>query len=92
MSLTGAKTLNYLSAHPFFFLFDTLALFLSFLSRIFGLRPHIRGPSINDVTTLGGRAYEGLCDNSTEALVIKRVTMGVSEIIKNFKSSFMDDP
>jgi hypothetical protein len=32
--------------------------------------------SINDVTSLGGRGYQGFCDNSTKALVIKSVAMG----------------
>jgi hypothetical protein len=34
------------------------------------------GSSINDVTVLGGRGYQGFCDNSTKASVIKSVTMG----------------
>ncbi len=35
----------------------------------------IQGPSINDVTALGGRGYRGFCDNSSKALLIKSVTM-----------------
>ncbi len=35
-----------------------------------------QGSSINDVTALGGRGYQGFCDNSAKALVIKSVTMG----------------
>ncbi len=34
------------------------------------------GPSINDVKTLWRRGYEGFCDNSANALLLKRVTMG----------------
>ena len=36
----------------------------------------IWGSSTNDVTVLGGRGYQGFCDNSTKAIVLKRVTMG----------------
>ncbi len=36
----------------------------------------LKGPSINDVTALGGRGYQGFCDNSTYAFVLKSVTMG----------------
>ncbi len=35
-----------------------------------------KGLSINDVTALGGRGYQGFCDNSTKVLLIKSVTMG----------------
>jgi hypothetical protein len=54
----------------------------------------ILGPSINDVTALGGSGYQGFRNNSTEVLVPKRVTMGegVSEIIKDCMTAFMDDP
>ncbi len=34
------------------------------------------GPSINDVTALGGRGYQGFCDNSNKALLLNSVTMG----------------
>ena len=34
------------------------------------------GPSINDVTALGGRGYQRSCDNSTKALVVKSVMIG----------------
>ena len=53
-----------------------------------------KGSSINDVTVLGGRGYQGFRDDSTIALVIKSVTMGdgVSKIIENCVTSFMDDP
>ncbi len=43
---------------------------------------------------LRGRGYQGLCDNSTIALVIKSVTMG-GEGVKNYHycvTSFMGDP
>jgi hypothetical protein len=30
------------------------------------------GPSINNVTALGGRGYQGFCDYSTKALLIKK--------------------
>ena len=39
-----------------------------------------KGSSINDVTALGGRSYQGFCDDSTKALVIKYVTMGLGQI------------
>jgi hypothetical protein len=55
-----------------------------------------KGPSINNVTTLGVgvKGYQGFCDNSTIALLLKTVTMegGVSKIIKNCVKSFIDDP
>ncbi len=35
-----------------------------------------KGSSINDVTVVGWRGYQGFCDNSTTASVIKSVTMG----------------
>ena len=35
-----------------------------------------KGSSINDVTVLGGRGYQGFCDNSIKALFQKRLTMG----------------
>jgi hypothetical protein len=43
-----------------------------------------KGLFIDEVTALGGRGYQGFCDDSTKALVIKSVTMGegVSKIIK----------
>ncbi len=49
---------------------------------------------MNDVTALGGRGYQRFCDNSTKALLIKSVTMGegLSRIIKNCVTSFIDDP
>jgi hypothetical protein len=31
---------------------------------------------MNDVTASGGRGYQRFCDDSTEALVLKRVTIG----------------
>ncbi len=34
------------------------------------------GPSITDVAALGGRGYQGFCDNSIKALLLKSVTMG----------------
>jgi hypothetical protein len=34
------------------------------------------GLSINDVTALEERGYQGFCDDGTKALVIKSVTMG----------------
>jgi hypothetical protein len=40
------------------------------------LLSHSLGSSINDVTALGGRGYQGFCDDSTKALVMKSVTMG----------------
>jgi hypothetical protein len=54
----------------------------------------IKASSINDVTAIGGRGYQGFCDNSIKALVLKSVTMGggVSKIIKYYVTSFMDDP
>ncbi len=42
------------------------------------------GPSINDVTALGGRGYQEFCDNSTKALLIKSVTMGEGGV-KNYE-------
>ena len=48
-------------------------MFATFLQSV----PKILGSSINDVTVLGGGGGGyGICDNSTMALVIKRVTMG----------------
>ncbi len=43
---------------------------------------------------LGGKEYQGIWDNSTYSLVLKRLTMveGVSKIIKNCMTPFMDDP
>jgi hypothetical protein len=48
----------------------------------------------NDVTALGGRGYQEFCDKSTKVLLLKGVTMGVgvSKIIENCVTSFMDDP
>jgi hypothetical protein len=53
-----------------------------------------KGPPTNDVTAVGRRGYQGLCDNITKALLLKSVTMGegVSKIIQNCVTSFMDDP
>jgi hypothetical protein len=48
--------------------------------------------SINDVTALGG-GVSSICDNSTKALLLKRMSIGGgSKIIKNCVTSFMDDP
>ncbi len=62
-----------------------LSMFLFFSLRQFSLcylfsRSSV-GPSINDVTALGGRGYKGFCDNSTKALVLKSVTMGGASVI-----------
>ena len=35
-----------------------------------------KGSSINDVTAYGGRGYQGFCDGSTRALLVKCVTIG----------------
>ena len=53
-----------------------------------------KGSSINDAIALWGRRYQGFCDNSTKALALKSVKNGggVSKIIKNCVTSFMDDP
>ncbi len=53
-----------------------------------------KGSSINDVTVSGEGEGLGFFDNSTRAKVIKSVTtgVGVSRIIKNYVTSFMDDP
>ena len=58
-------------------------------------RKNIKGTSINDVTVLVGGGGQGFCDDSTQALVIKRVTiggMGVSKIVQKCVTSFIDDP
>jgi hypothetical protein len=41
---------------------------------------------------LRGRVYHGFCDNSTKALVLKRVTRGVSKIVNNCVTSYTNDP
>jgi hypothetical protein len=41
----------------------------------------LKGSSINDVTVVGGRGYQGFCDNSTKASVIKSVTIGEAGVI-----------
>ena len=46
---------------------------------------------MNDVMALEGRGYQGFCDDSTRALVIKSVTVGKGGV-KNCVTSFMDDP
>jgi hypothetical protein len=55
------------------------------------------GPSINDVLALGGswRGYQGFCDSSTLALLLKNRNNGETECkktVKNCATSFMDDP
>jgi hypothetical protein len=42
------------------------------------------GSSINDVTALWGRGYQGFCDDNIKALIIKRVTM-VGGCVKNYQ-------
>ncbi len=37
---------------------------------------HVKGTSLNDVTALEGRGYQGFCDYSNEALILKGVTIG----------------
>ena len=51
-----------------------------------------KGSSTNNVTVIGGGGGQGFCDGSTKALVIQSVTMGVSKIVENCVTSFMDDP
>ncbi len=54
-----------------------------------------KGPSINDVMAIGGRGYQGFCDNSIKALLLKSVTTGgrgVKKLSKNCVTLFMDDP
>ncbi len=43
-----------------------------------------KGPTINDVTAIGGRGYQGFWDNSTKALLIKSVTIGGGGV-KNYQ-------
>jgi hypothetical protein len=43
-----------------------------------------RGPSINDVTALGGRGYQGFCDNSTKNLINKKREDG-GRGVKNYQ-------
>ncbi len=50
-----------------------------------------RGSSINDVTALGGRGYQGFWDNINNLLILKRMT-GVSKNIQSCVTSLMDDP
>ncbi len=52
------------------------------------------GPSINEVTALGGRGFQGSYDNSTKFLLLKVLTMWVEGVSKskNCVTSFMDDP
>ena len=75
----------------FFFTFITV---IAWIRQRLILINSAKGPSINDATVLGGRGYQGFCDNSTKALVLKTVTMGegVSKSIKNCVTMFMDDP
>ena len=42
------------------------------------------GLSINDVIASGGRGYQGFCDHSTKALVLKSVMMGRGGV-KNYQ-------
>ncbi len=54
-----------------------------------------KGSSVNDVTVVMGRGYQGFCDNNTKASVIKSVTIGggeVKNVTSNCVTSFMDDP
>ncbi len=48
---------------------------------------------MNDDTVLGGGS-QGILDNSTNAFVVKSVTMGGvgSKHVQNCMTSFMDDP
>jgi hypothetical protein len=48
------------------------------------MRKYDKGSSINDVTVLGGRGYQGFCDDSTKALVLKSVTIGGGGV-KNYQ-------
>jgi hypothetical protein len=43
-----------------------------------------KGQSINDVTALEGRGYQGFCDNSTNALLLNSLTMGGGGV-KNYQ-------
>ena len=45
-----------------------------------------KGSSINDVTALRWKGYQGFCNNSTKALVLKGVTMGGGGV-KNYPKS-----
>ncbi len=40
------------------------------------LKKRHKGSFINDVTALGGRGYQGLCDDSNKVKLIKSVTIG----------------
>jgi len=52
----------------------------------------VKCSSINDITTSGRRGYQGFYDNCTETCLLKRLREGVSKIIENPVTSFMDDP
>ena len=53
----------------------------------------LKGLSTNDVTDLGGEGGQGLCNDSTKALVIKCMTMGRggSKIVQNCVTSLLND-
>jgi hypothetical protein len=40
----------------------------------------VKGSSINDVTALGGRGYQGFCDDINKALVLQKCDDGVLKI------------
>jgi hypothetical protein len=42
-----------------------------------------KGPSINDVLALGGKSCQGFCDNRTEVIVMKCVTMVGGDVKNN---------
>ncbi len=65
------------------------SLFLRKIITFFGVLIGEQGPSINDVAALGGGGIKGFVTT-----IIKSVTIceGVSKIIKNYVTSFMDDP
>ncbi len=46
-----------------------------------------KGPSLNDVMTLGGRGYQGFCDHNTLALELKSVTTGRGEGVSKRKET-----
>ena len=54
---------------------------------------NIKGSYINEITAIE-EGFQGFFDDSTKALELRGVTMeeGVSEIVQNCVTSFMDEP
>jgi hypothetical protein len=54
-----------------YYIYFSVYFLVSEIAVMLVIKNHPLGASINDITALGGRGYEGFCDNSIKGLVLE---------------------